>query len=133
MGKTWLACALGEAACRNDRSVLYQRVPELLSELDAWRGGERYTRRMRKLRCVELLILDDWAIEPLAASQRRDLLEIIEHRYGRGSTLIAGPVAVENWAEVIGAPVMAAALLDRIIHNAHRLQLRGESLRAAAT
>ncbi len=129
VGKTWLACALGEKACSDDRSVRYERVSRLSAELDAARGTTRYTRRMRTLQHVDLLIIDDWGIEPFTAEQRHDLLEILEGRYGRRSTLVSSPVAVDQWHRVIGDPTIAAEMLDRVIHNAHRLQLRGESLR----
>jgi len=129
VGKTWLACALGEKACGDDRSVRYERVPRLSAELDAARGTAQYARRMRALQHVKLLILDDWGVEPFTDAQRHDLLEIVDARYGRGSTLIASPVAVEHWARVIGDPTVASEILDRLVHNARRLQLRGESLR----
>jgi DNA replication protein DnaC len=130
VGKTWLACALGEKACRDDRSVRYERVPRLLAELNAVRGSGRYSHRMRTLHNTELLILDDWGLEPLGPEQRHDLLEIIEDRYGNGSTLIASQAPVELWSQTIGDAGVAAVILDRLTHNAHRLQLRGESLRA---
>jgi DNA replication protein DnaC len=129
VGKTWLACALGEKACRDDRSVRYERVPRLFAELDAVRGTGRYSHRLRALHNTELLILDDWGLEPLGPEQRHDLLEIIEDRYGSGSTLIASQVPVELWPQTIGDAGVAAVVLDRLMHNAHRLQLRGESLR----
>lgn len=129
VGKTWLACALGEKACRDDRSVRYERLPRLLADLSSMRRTARYARRMRSLHTAELLILDDWGMEPFGAAERGDLLEIIETRYGSGSTLIASQVAVERWPQLIGDPAVAAAVLDRIIHNAYRLRLTGESLR----
>ena len=129
VGKTWLACALGEKACRDDRSVRYERVSQLSAELDTVRHTTRYTRRIRKLQRVDLLIIDDWGIEPFTAEQRHDLLEILEGRYDSGSTLVVSPVPVEHWPRVIGDPTVASEMLDRVIHNAHRLQLRGESLR----
>jgi DNA replication protein DnaC len=129
VGKTWLACALGEKACRDDRSVRYERLPRLLADLSAARGTGQYSRRLRVLHNAELLILDDWGMEPFGAEQRRDLLEVIEDRCGLGSTLIASQVTVERWPQVIGDAGVAAAVLDRITHNAYRLQLGGESLR----
>jgi DNA replication protein DnaC len=129
VGKTWLACALGEKACRDDRSVRYERLPRLLADLSATRGTAQYARRMRALHNTELLILDDWGMEPFGVEQRHDALEIIEDRCGLGSTLIASQVAVERWPEVIGDAAVAAAMLDRITHNAHRLPLKGGSLR----
>ena len=128
-GKSWLACALGHRACRDNHSVLYQRIPRLFADLALARGDGRYARLMRALGGVKLLILDDWGLEPLGPEQRRDLLEIVEDRYGRGATLITSQVPVDRWHDLIGDPTLADAILDRIIHNAHRIQLRGESLR----
>jgi len=129
VGKSWLACALGHRACRDNFSVLYQRIPRLFSDLALARGDGRYARLMRALGGVKLLILDDWGLEPLAAEQRHDLLEIVEDRYGRGATLITSQIPVDRWHDLIGDPTLADAILDRIVHNAHRIQLRGESLR----
>jgi DNA replication protein DnaC len=129
VGKSWLACALGHRACRDNHSVLYQRIPRLFADLALARGDGRYARLMRALGGVKLLILDDWGLEPLGPEQRRDLLEIVEDRYGRGSTLVTSQVPVDRWHELIGDPTLADAILDRIVHNAHRIQLRGESLR----
>ena len=129
-GKTWLACSLGEQACRDDRAVRYERVPELLADLDARRGSDRYAHRIRGLQGADLLILDDWGLQPFSPPQRRDLLEIAESRYGRASILIASPIPVEAWRETIGDAALAAVILDRIVPNAHRLRLAGGSLRA---
>lgn len=129
VGKSWLACALGHRACRDNLSVLYQRIPRLFSDLALARGDGRYARLMRALGGVKLLILDDWGLEPLTAEQRHDLLEIVEDRYGRGATLITSQIPVDRWHDLIGDPTLADAILDRIVHNAHRIQLRGESLR----
>jgi DNA replication protein DnaC len=129
VGKSWLACALGHRACRDNRSVLYQRIPRMFADLALARGDGRYARLMRALGGVKLLILDDWGLEPLGADQRHDLLEIIEERYGRGATLITSQIPVDRWHDLIGDPTMADAILDRIVHNAQRIQLRGESLR----
>src|SRR6266481_3690607 len=129
VGKSWLACALGHKACRDNRSVLYQRIPRMFSDLALARGDGRYPRLMRALGGVKLLILDDWGLEPLGPEQRHDLLEIVEDRYGRGATLITSQIPVDRWHDLIGEPTLADAILDRIIHNAHRLQLKGDSLR----
>ena len=129
VGKSWLACALGHKACRDNRSVLYQRIPRMFADLALARGDGRYPRLMRALGGVKLLILDDWGLEPLGPEQRHDLLEIVEERYGRGATLITSQIPVDRWHDLIGEPTLADAILDRIVHNAHRLQLRGESLR----
>jgi DNA replication protein DnaC len=129
VGKSWLACALGHKACRDNHSVLYQRAPRLFTDLALARGDGRYARLMRALGGVRLLILDDWGLEPLGPEQRRDLLEIVEERYGRGATLITSQLPVDRWHDLIGDPTLGDAILDRIVHNAHRIQLRGESLR----
>lgn len=129
VGKSWLACALGDAACREDISVLYQRVPRLFASLDLARGDGRYARLLASLARAQLLILDDWGPEPISPDHRRDLLEIVEDRQGRGSLLITSQVPVDRWHEVIGDPTLADAILDRIVHAAHRIDLTGESLR----
>jgi DNA replication protein DnaC len=129
VGKSWLACALGHRACRDNHSVLYQRVPRMFADLALARGDGRYGRLMRALGGVRLLIIDDWGLEPLGPEQRRDMLEIVEDRYGRGATLITSQLPVDRWHDLIGDPTLADAILDRIIHNAHRIQLRGESMR----
>jgi DNA replication protein DnaC len=129
VGKSWLACALGHKACRDNRSVLYQRVPKLFGELALARGDGRYARIVRALGGVQLLILDDWGLEPLDAQARHDLLEMLEERYGRRSTIITSQLPVESWHAVIGDPTYADAILDRIVHNAQRLNLSGDSLR----
>jgi DNA replication protein DnaC len=129
VGKSWLACALGNKACRDNRSVLYQRVPKLFPDLALARSDGRYRRPMKRLGKVSLLILDDWGLEPFGPDQRRDLLEIVEERYGHGATLITSQIPVDRWHDVIGEPTIADAILDRIVHNAHRLKLKGDSLR----
>ncbi len=128
-GKTWLSCALGHRACRDNRSVLYQRVPRLLEALALARGDGRYARMLKNLARVQLLILDDWGITPLTAEQRRDLLEIVDDRHGRTSTIVTSQVPVDRWHEHIGNPTIADAVLDRLVHGAHRMALSGESLR----
>src|SRR5262249_36554724 len=133
VGKSWLACALGHKACRDNRSVLYQRIPRLFADLALARGDGRYPRLMRALAGVKLLILDDWGFEPLSPEQRHDLLEIVEDRYGRGATLITSQIPVDRWHDLIGEPTLADAILDRIVHNAHRLHLSGDSLRKQKT
>ena len=129
VGKSWLACALGHKACRDNRSVLYHRVPKLFGELALARGDGRYARITRALGGVQLLILDDWGLEPLDAQARHDLLEILEERYGRRATIITSQLPVEAWHAVIGDPTYADAILDRLVHNAQQLNLVGDSLR----
>jgi DNA replication protein DnaC len=129
VGKSWLACALAHKACRDNRSVLYQRIPKLLGDLALARGDGRYARILRTLGGVQLLVLDDWGLRPLDAAGRQDFLEVVEERYGRRSTIITSQVPVDKWHELIGDPTYADAILDRIVHNAHRINLIGESMR----
>jgi len=129
VGKSWLACALGHQACRDNRSVLYQRVPKLFTDLALARGDGRYARLMRALAGVQLLILDDWGLAPLDAAARHELLEILEARYARRSTIITSQLPVDKWHDLIGDPTYADAILDRLLHNAHRIELSGDSLR----
>lgn len=133
VGKSWLACALGHKACRDNRSVLYQRVPRLFGDLALARGDGRYPRLLRSLGRADLLILDDWGIEPLDAAARHDLLEILEERYGHRSTMVTSQLPVERWHEIIGDPTYADAIMDRLVHNAHRIELTGESMRRTRT
>jgi DNA replication protein DnaC len=129
VGKSWLACALGHQACRDNYAVLYQRVPKLFTELALARGDGRYARIIRTLSRVQLLIIDDFGLAPIDAAARHDLLEILEERYGRRSTIITSQFPVPRWHELIGDPTYADAILDRIVHNAYRIELTGESLR----
>jgi DNA replication protein DnaC len=129
IGKSWLACALAQKACRDGYSVHYARVPRLFTELDLAHGDGRFARLFRMLVKVDLLVLDDWGPDRLSASQRRDLMEIVEDRHGRGSILITSQLPVASWHEVVGEPTLADAILDRIVHNAFRLELDGPSMR----
>ena len=129
VGKSWLASALGHKACRDNRSVLYHRIPKLFEDLTLARGDGRHPRLLRSLGRADLLILDDWGLEPLDATARHDLLEILEERYGRRSTIVTSQLPVDRWHEIIADPTYADAILDRLVHNAHRIQLTGESLR----
>jgi DNA replication protein DnaC len=129
VGKSWLACALGQKACREDLSVSYQRIPRLFAALALTRADGRYTKTLRQLARVDLLILDDWGPETLSAEQRRDLLEIVEDRHDTRSIMITSQVPVDRWYEIIGNPTIADAILDRLVHNAYRIELSGESLR----
>jgi DNA replication protein DnaC len=129
VGKSWLASALGHNACRDNRSVLYHRVPKLFEELALARGDGRHPRILRNLGRADLLILDDWGLEPLDAGARHDLLEILEERYGRRSTVITSQLPVDRWHEVVNDPTYADAIMDRLVHNAHRIELTGESMR----
>ena len=128
-GKSWLACALGNKACRDGFSVLYKRASRLFADLALARAEGRHARLMTSLERISLIILDDWGPEPLTADQRRDLLEIVDDRYDKGSLLITSQVPVSQWHDVIADPTFGDAILDRIIHNDHRIELKGESLR----
>jgi DNA replication protein DnaC len=129
VGKSWLACALGHKACREGFSVVYRRAPRLFGELATARGEGRLPRLLATLERTRLLIIDDWGPEPLTAEQRRDLLEIVEDRYEKGSLLITSQVPVTRWHELVGDPTIGDAILDRVIHRAHRIELKGPSLR----
>ena len=128
-GKTWLACALGNQACRKGLSVRYLRLPTLLEQLRIAHGDGSYVRLMGQLLKTDLLILDDWGIQPLTGAQRTDLMEVIEDRHDRRSTLIASQLPIEHWHDYIGEATLADAILDRLLHGAHRLNLTGESMR----
>jgi len=128
-GKTWLACAFGRQTAKLDHSVLYLRMPRLFEDLGLARLDGRFPRLVDKLARVQLLILDDWGTHSLTDQQRLDLLEIFEERYRRKSTLIAAQLPIAQWHDMIGEPTIADAILDRIIHNAHRIALEGDSMR----
>ena len=129
VGKSWLACALGHKACREGFSVLYRRAPRLFAELAVARGEGRLPRMLAMLERFRLLIIDDWGPEPLAAEQRRDLLEIVDDRYEKGSLLVTSQAPVKRWHELMGDPTIGDAILDRVVHRAHRIELKGPSLR----
>src|ERR1700726_2296897 len=129
IGKWWLSCALAQKACRDGYTVHYARVPRLFADLDLAHGDGRFARLFRMLVKVDLLVLDDWGPDRLSASQRRDLMEIVEDPHGRGSMLITTQLPVTTWHEVIGEPTLGDAILDRIVHNAYRLELDGPSMR----
>lgn len=132
-GKSWLACALGHRACRDGFSVLYKRASRLFADLAQAHGEGRLARLMTTFERTQLLIIDDWGPEPLTGEQRRDLLEIVDDRYDKGSLLITSQVPVSRWHDVVGDPTLGDAILDRVLHTAHRLELKGESLRRQAS
>ena len=133
VGKSWLACALGHKACREGYSVLYKRAPRLFADLATARGEGRLPKLLAMLERTRLLIIDDWGPEPLTAEQRRDLLEIVDDRYDKGSLLITSQVPIPRWHEVIGDMTLGDAILDRVVHRAHRLELKGASMRKRRT
>ena len=130
-GKTWLGCALGNQACRQGLTVTFQRLPLLLEELAISHGDGSFCKRLSALAKVDLLILDDFGIAVLNAVGRNDLLEVIEQRTGNRSTLITSQLPVDRWHDYLsgGNPTMADAILDRLVSGAHRMELKGESMR----
>jgi len=129
LGKSWIACALGHKACRDDRRVMYHRAPRLFQALALARGDGRHARVLKSIERAQVLILDDWGLSVLNAQERRDLLEILEDRHGKASTIVTSQLPVDQWHEAIGDPTIADAILDRLVHNAHRLTLTGDSMR----
>jgi len=129
VGKTWLACALAQQAARLGFSVLYARAPRLLEELRVAHGDGSFGRRLGQLARIDLLALDDFAIAPLAPGERNDLLELLDDRVGTRSTLITSQLPVNAWHAWLDDPTLADAILDRIVHAAHRIVLKGKSLR----
>lgn len=129
LGKTWIACALGDKACKEDLSVRYFRLPRLLPALRIARGDGTYEKTLGQLAKTEVLLLDDWGLAVMEDGARRDVLEIVEDRHGRGSTIIASQIPVKQWHDTVGDPTIADAVLDRLIHNAHRIDLKGPSMR----
>jgi DNA replication protein DnaC len=129
VGKSFIACALGHKGCLEGFKVSYTRAPRLFQELLVARGDGRYAKLMNTMAKIHLLIIDDWGLSVLADQEQRDLLEMIEDRSGIHSTIIASQLPVEHWHEVIGNPTLADAILDRLIHNAYKITLKGESMR----
>jgi DNA replication protein DnaC len=125
LGKTWLACALAQRACREGYRAYYARMPRLFAQLELGHGDGSFARLFRMLTKVDLLLIDDLGPDRLTAGQRRDLMEIVEERHGRSSTLIASQLPVKAWHDLIGEPTYADAILDRLVHNAYRLELEG--------
>jgi DNA replication protein DnaC len=132
IGKTWLVCAVAHQACRLGFTVLYTRFPRLMHELHVARGQGTYGKALERFARTDLLVIDDWGLAPLGDRERRDMLEILEDRHGRRSTAIAGQLPVKLWHDTIGEPTIADALLDRIVHSAHRLELQGATLRGTS-
>jgi DNA replication protein DnaC len=133
VGKTYLACALAHKACQQGHSTLYFRLPRLLQELGIARADGRYDKILKTLSKTRLLVIDDWGLKPLVKDQGHDLLEILEDRHGLRSTLVTSQLPVDHWHEIIANPTIADAILDRLIHNAYRINLKGESMRKKKT
>jgi DNA replication protein DnaC len=129
VGKTYLACALAQKACREGYSALYFRLPRLLHELSIAKADGRYDKLLATIGRTDLLVLDDWGLDKFVKEQRHDLLEILEDRHGLRSTLITSQLPVKHWHEIIADPTLADAILDRLVHNAYKLVLSGESMR----
>jgi DNA replication protein DnaC len=133
VGKTWLACALAHAACRQGYRVQYLRLPRLWRELAIARGDGRYPKLLAALAKLDLLVLDDFGLAPLTDDHRRDFLELLEDRHGTRATVVTSQLPVEHWHEVIGEPTLADAILDRLVHNAYKIPLKGDSMRKRTT
>ena len=132
-GKTWLACAFGNAACRQGLSAFYVRAPRLFEELRIAHGDGSFGKRLSALAKTDLLVLDDWGLAPLNQAQRNDLLEVIDDRVGSRATLITSQLPIDHWHAYLNDPTLADAILDRVLHAAHKVTLTGESLRKQET
>jgi DNA replication protein DnaC len=133
VGKTYLACALANGACRQGFTALYERLPRLFEELTIARADGRFIKFMATLAKVDVLVLDDWGLAMLNDERRRDLLELLDERYQTRATVITSQLPVAHWHEALGDPTLADAILDRLVHHAHALHLAGESLRKFRT
>ena len=133
IGKSFLACAFVERACRRGFTARYVRMPRLLHEVAVGRGDGSYTRLLGRLAKLDLLAIDDWLLAPLRDAERRDLIEVVEDRAEGASTLIASQLPVKDWHGVIGDPNQADAICDRLLHNAHRIELKGPTMRRTKT
>jgi DNA replication protein DnaC len=129
VGKSWIACAIGEKACRDGFTAFFIRTPQLFRDLVLGRADGSLGSRLARLARIDVLIVDDWAHAPLAESERRDFLEICEDRYQTRSTILTSQLPVAKWHEQIGDPTLADSILDRLVHNAHRIEMHGESMR----
>jgi len=129
VGKTWLACALANHACRQGYTSLYLRAPRMIEELTIAHGDGRYVKFMAQLAKIDVLLLDDWGLAALTDSARRDLLEIVDDRHEARSTIVTSQLPLTHWHEAIGDSTLADAILDRLVHNAHQIALDGESMR----
>jgi DNA replication protein DnaC len=132
-GKTWLACALANAACRQGLSAYYVRLPRLFEELRIAHADGSFGRRLMQLARVDLIVIDDWGLAVPSAAERSDLLELLDDRVGSRSTLITSQLPIEHWHAYLGDPTFADAILDRVVHAAHKLALKGESMRKERT
>lgn len=129
IGKSWIACALAQKACRDGYTALYLRLPRLLQDMALAKGDGSYNKLFNKLGKTDVLLLDDWGLATWTAEQRRDLLEILEDRHGVHSTIVTSQLPLDQWHANLGDATLADAIMDRLIHNAYKLNLTGESLR----
>ena len=129
IGKTWLARAIAQKACRDGYSALFLKAAELFRDLAASRADGSHSKHLYQLGHVDVLIVDDWAMAPLTEAERRDFLEICDTRYQSRSVLLTSQIPVASWHAQIGDPTIADSILDRLVHNAHRIELQGESMR----
>ncbi len=129
VGKTWIACALSQKACREGYTAQYLRLSRLLQELTIAKGDGSYAKMLTGLAKMDVLILDDWGLSKLTSEQRRDLLEILEDRHDTRSTIVTSQLPIDKWHSVIGDPTLADAILDRLVHNAYKINPKGESMR----
>lgn len=129
VGKTYLACALGQRACRRGYRVVYRRTPRFIDELTLARADGTLARLLKRLTRIDLLVLDDWGLTPLRDQDRRDLLEVIDDRDNARSTLLASQIPVDKWHDYLGDPTIADAIADRLLHSAHRIVVKGPSRR----
>jgi len=129
VGKSYIACALAHKACREGFRALYLRAPHLFDDLALAKADGRYRKILAAYARIDLLVIDDWGLAALTEEQRRDMLEVLEDRHDLRSTLIASQLPIEKWHKVIGDPTLGDAILDRLVHNAHKLALKGDSLR----
>ena len=129
VGKTYLACALANRACRMGYAAFYIRIPKLFQHLGLAKADGSYPKIMKKLTKSKVLVLDDLGLAPMSAQERRDLLEVIEDRHGLASTIVAAQLPIDLWHENIRDPTIADAILDRLVHNAYKIKLKGESMR----
>ena len=129
VGKTWLACALANKACREGYNSYYVRLSRLFQDLDIGRADGRYAKMMRQLAKTDVLVMDDWGLAVLSDQHRRDLLEILDDRYNLRSTIITSQLPIAHWHEAVGDPTLADAILDRVVHNSYKINISGNSMR----
>jgi len=132
-GKSYLACALAQKACRDGHTVLYQRLPRLLQDISVARHDGRYHKIMNQVVKCEVLVLDDLLISPLSREEQKELLEIVEDRYDRKATVVTSQLPIKAWHDSMQDPTLADAILDRLVHNAYKVELKGESMRRKRT